>query len=1057
VLFRRSLVLTGSALVALSSATVAEGRVAVDAAAAKQPRLANLRSVPATVEPGQRFRVRGRVTKLPRKKAVRLTISLRRSGRAIGLRSVKLKRPRRGSSRSFSVRVSVPGFARAGTYRLRACVRKSCRSKQLEVGDKPAPGPGPTPPGPGPNPPGPTPPGQLPAAHSLRMPLTGENFYFVMADRFFNGDTSNDTGGIAGDVNDHGFDPTSKGWFHGGDLKGLLSKIDYIEGLGTTAIWLTPSFKNRAVQDNDGFPSAGYHGYWVTDFTQIDPHFGTNEELGDLIEEAHSRGIKVFFDIITNHTADVISYEEPGLTYISKDTSPFKTAAGTPFDDRDYAGKSTFPALDPATSFPKTPVGDEANFPKTPAWLNDVTMYHNRGNTTFVGEDSQYGDFFGLDDLFTERHEVVDGMVDIYETWVRDLKIDGFRIDTMKHVNDEFWQKFSPEVLDYAKDQGVPDFFMFGEVADATRQLTSHYTTHNDVQSVLDFPFQEAARSFASKSAATDQLGSFFRDDDYYTDADSNAYQLPTFLGNHDMGHVGMFLRNDNSGAAESELLARDKLAHQLMYLARGNPVVYFGDEQGFTGAGNDQAARQDMWASLDPEYDNVGDDAGQNNNIGSDETPADDNFDEDHPLYQEIKGLADLTQAHPALRDGAMQHRYSSTEAGIYAFSRIDRDERREYVVALNNAESDTTATIPTWMKSTRFNKRYGSGPSALFSGADRGLTVTVPALSAVVYQASKKVPLSDKAPSVAIGKPASNAEARTRMEVTADVGGDSFYEVTFYAREGNGAWKAIGTDDNAPYRVFQDIWDTEPGTKLQYKAVVLDNDGHTRESGTRNARVAPPEIKIDAPFEGQGVRGTVTVKATANPEHADYKVRFERSVNGGAFEEVSTDDSSPVYVAFDNTSGLADGDEVAYRAVLVYATGKSVTSDTRTAKVTLTAVTKAVIHYNGDADDWGLHLFGDALAAGEGTAEWTNPTPFEGTDTFGVLHEMDIADDTKRLGFIVHRRPPGDPNVKDPDNSPDRFLNPLATPEVWLRSGKTQIYNCAAANDTCVVPSAP
>ena len=83
--------------------------------------------------------------------------------------------------------------------------------------------------------------------------------------------------------------------------------------------------------------------------------------------------------------------------------------------------------------------------PKTPAWLNDVTMYHNRGNTTFVGEDSQYGDFFGLDDLFTERQEVVDGMVDIYETWVRDMKIDGFRIDTMKHVNDEFWQEFSPD------------------------------------------------------------------------------------------------------------------------------------------------------------------------------------------------------------------------------------------------------------------------------------------------------------------------------------------------------------------------------------------------------------------------------------------------------------------------------------------------------------------------------------------------------------------------------------------------------------------------------------
>ena len=129
-----------------------------------------------------------------------------------------------------------------------------------------------------------------------------------MADRFQNGNTANDKGGIASDDPEvHGFDPTRKGYFHGGDLAGLRQKIDYIKGLGTTAIWLTPSFKNRPVQDNNGFPSAGYHGYWVTDFTQIDPHFGTNAELKALIDEAHAKGMKVFFDIITNHTADVIS------------------------------------------------------------------------------------------------------------------------------------------------------------------------------------------------------------------------------------------------------------------------------------------------------------------------------------------------------------------------------------------------------------------------------------------------------------------------------------------------------------------------------------------------------------------------------------------------------------------------------------------------------------------------------------------------------------------------------------------------------------------------------
>ncbi|MCB0895615.1 MAG: alpha-amylase, partial [Nocardioidaceae bacterium] len=131
-----------------------------------------------------------------------------------------------------------------------------------------------------------------------RPGLTDQDFYFVMGDRFANGDTANDQGGLTGDRNTTGFDPTSKAFYNGGDLKGLRGQLDYIEGLGTDAIWLTPIFKNKPVQLEDG-PSAGYHGYWITDFTQVDPHLGTNQDLTDLVDAAHQRGIKVFFDIIT--------------------------------------------------------------------------------------------------------------------------------------------------------------------------------------------------------------------------------------------------------------------------------------------------------------------------------------------------------------------------------------------------------------------------------------------------------------------------------------------------------------------------------------------------------------------------------------------------------------------------------------------------------------------------------------------------------------------------------------------------------------------------------------
>ena len=106
------------------------------------------------------------------------------------------------------------------------------------------------------------------------------------------------------------------------------------------------------MQLEDG-PSAGYHGYWITDFTQIDPHLGTNADLRALVDAAHARGMKVYFDIITNHTADVIGYEEGARTaYVSKDVEPYRTAAGTPFDDRDYAGTGTFPPLDRGDELP---------------------------------------------------------------------------------------------------------------------------------------------------------------------------------------------------------------------------------------------------------------------------------------------------------------------------------------------------------------------------------------------------------------------------------------------------------------------------------------------------------------------------------------------------------------------------------------------------------------------------------------------------------------------------------------------------------------------------------
>ena len=679
--------------------------------------------------------------------------------------------------------------------------------------------------------------------------MTDENFYFVMADRFRNGDTANDQGGLGPDRLVSGFDPTSKGFYNGGDLKGVLDELDYIQGLGTDSIWLTPSFKNKAVQLEDG-PSAGYHGYWITDFTQIDPHLGTNQDLATLIDAAHDRGMKVYFDIITNHTADVIGYEQGARTaYVTKDTAPYRTASGQVFDDRDYAGTNTFPTLDPKTSFPYTPVLDpgEQNV-KVPAWLNDTTLYHNRGNTTFTGEDSQYGDFFGLDDLFTENPKVVDGFVDIYRKWVKDFGVDGFRVDTMKHVDDAFWQKFSPGIVDYAKANGKPNFFMFGEVAldgsgAAAKSLTSHYTTHDDVQAILDFPFQDAARGFASKGNGNAALRTFFENDDWYTDADSNVYELPTFLGNHDMGRIGYFLNADNKGADDAGARRPGPSRPRAHVLLPRQPDRLLRRRAGLHRQRRRPGGPADDVRQQGPRLPR---------RRPARHRPAPTRRTTSRPRTRstsEISDLADLTAAHPALRDGAHQMRYASDGPGIVAFSRTDRTEQREYVVALNNSEQPQTASIPTYSAGMGFSSVYGEGPATARTDKDAKLTVTVPPLSSVVYRADGRLARSQHAPKVTLAEPAPAPESHGRMHVRADVASTSFNEVTFQVRSGNGRWTSIGTDDTAPYQVFHDTSTLRTGTPLQYRAVVLDNAGHTRPSGVRSTRVPSPSITVSSP----------------------------------------------------------------------------------------------------------------------------------------------------------------------------------------------------------------
>jgi neopullulanase len=577
--------------------------------------------------------------------------------------------------------------------------------------------------------------------YRARLP-EDEIVYFVLPDRFENGDPSNDAGGLTGGRLTTGFDPTHKGFYHGGDLRGLIARLDYIEGLGTTAIWLGPIYKNKAVQGSPGQETAGYHGYWITDFTSVDPHFGNEDDMRAFVEAVHARGMKVYLDIITNHTADVIQYREcvggpcayrgKGLYPYSRQGGPEGRAINSGFEGDGLRTAANFARLtEPTYAYTPFVPPAEADI-KVPAWLNSIAYYHNRGNSDFRGESSLFGDFVGLDDLMTENPRVVQGFIDIFGDWIERFGIDGFRIDTARHVNPEFWQAFVPAMLSRARASGIPNFHIFGEVAAEgvdVAQLARH-TRVDKLPSVLDFGFAGAVNKVVAGNEGTSVLARLYQDDGLYEGGAAAALRLPTFTGNHDFGRLAWIIRTARPGASDAEVLQRVMLSNAMLFLLRGVPVVYYGDEQGFVGHGIDQDARQDLFASRVQSYNDQG-------LLGSQATTAVANFNAQHPLYAQIAGLAKLRQAYVGLRRGRQVVRAHGTEPGLFAVSRLGgpgSGQGSELVLAFNTSASTAVAHVEVEMGSKVF--RTVRGPCAARASAPGSFRVEVPPLSYVVCE---------------------------------------------------------------------------------------------------------------------------------------------------------------------------------------------------------------------------------------------------------------------------------------------------------------------------------
>ena len=609
---------------------------------------------------------------------------------------------------------------------------------------------------------------------SPKVGLSQDLIYFVMPDRYKDGDKKNNDNG--------GFNTSLTAFYHGGDLKGLTGTCETgddglarIKSLGFTAVWLTP----LVTQQEAIGAGSGYHGYWGVDFLNVDPHLGTNADMLEFAKCAKKLGLKIILDVVTNHTGDVIK----------------------------YLGNSPY-------------IPTESKKLKNPAWLNDLNNYHNVGDVSSCwgnGNCTKLGDFYGLDDLATEKPVVYKGWADVYGEWISKYGISGFRVDTARHVDDKFFKNWSPLIKATASKANIKDFTIFGEVFDYSTFNLMTYVRQNKIETVLDFPFQAKATEFASGYSNAATLSALFENDDYYTSAQSSASNLVTFLGNHDVGRVGYIIANKRLQPAD-QLLPRTNLANALMYFSRGIPVVYYGDEVGMTGSnsGKDQFARQDMFPTDIELWKNEV-------RVGGSPIGNGDAFlaTSQSPVAKYLVNLAEIRKSNPALANGPMLERYS--KYSLYVISKKDVVENREYLVAFNNSDTDEIVTVTTATSAGGWTQILGTTE---VTTAESKVSFTVPALSTIVLKANNTINQFD----TKITKLSTSLDDLTGFyKVKAGISSKDFLSVEFFARNaGSSKWVSQGVDTGAPYSIFIDPLDF-PKKKIQVKATARNSKGES------------------------------------------------------------------------------------------------------------------------------------------------------------------------------------------------------------------------------------
>jgi cyclomaltodextrin glucanotransferase len=514
-------------------------------------------------------------------------------------------------------------------------------------------------------------------------PMASDAVYFVVTDRFVNGDRSNDQREQGGpDPRTRSFDRPVPGappdesdniGYLGGDFKGLLDNAGYIRDLGFGAVWLTPIVDNpdQAFTGGDAVTwggafqdrgKTGYHGYWGVDFYRLDEHLPSpGLDFAGLTQGLKRHGLKTVLDIVANHGSPsfTMPVDQPKYGEIYRDGVRVADHQNLPPE-----------RLDPAR--------------------NPLHRYFHAQK-----------DLVQLSNLDDTNPEVLDYFVGAYSQWI-DQGADAFRIDTIRHMPHAFWKAFAERIR--AKR---PGFFMFGEAFDYKADNIAPFTwAENGGISVLDFPLKEGlAQVFGIGSRSYEALSDplYLRDGPY-----ANPYELMTFYDNHDMPRL----------AASDEGFID---AHNWLFTARGIPVIYYGSEIGFMRGRAEHA--------------------GNRNYFGQERVEAA----KSHPIHAALRRIAKLREASPALQRGLQLNLLMKEERA--AFYRVYQHGGVSQIalVLLNKGDSPTTFWIRDYLQAGRWRAALGGGTVEV--GEDDALEAEVPAHGVEVYLLDKPVLRADLA----------------------------------------------------------------------------------------------------------------------------------------------------------------------------------------------------------------------------------------------------------------------------------------------------------------------